>query len=224
MGNTNVTLASEIYHKLWAKISTLELKPGERLSESGIARSFGCSRVPVREAIRLLVSNGALEVLPQRGSFVTKIDTKQMEQFRYLREVLETRVVLQGFDKGLLNPLVPFMWSLIERQKNYLALNDFIRTLELDNEFHRIFYSVDNKEFVLEHTGEHEIHYYRARLLSMELEPRNMIIHQHRQIVEAIERCDRAGLEQALISHFTNVSNVLLDPSLVEEEYRAYLR
>lgn len=35
---------------------------------------------------------------------MTKIDTKQMEQFRYLREVLETRVVLQGFDKGLLNP------------------------------------------------------------------------------------------------------------------------
>ena len=39
MVNPNVTLASEIYHKLWAKISTLELKPGERLSESGIARS-----------------------------------------------------------------------------------------------------------------------------------------------------------------------------------------
>lgn len=223
MVNPSVTLPSEIYHKLWHQISTLQFKPGERLSEAGIARQFGCSRVPVREAIRLLVSEGALEVLPQRGSFVTKIDTEQVERSRYLREVLETRVVLQGFDKGLLPPMIPYLRSLVGRQEQKLALNDFIRTLELDNEFHRIFYAIDNKDFVLEHTGEYEIHYYRARLLSMELEPKNVMIYQHRSIIDAIECGDREELERSLISHFTNVSNVLFNPELVTDEYRDYI-
>lgn len=224
MVNPNVTLPSEIYHKLWTQISTLELKPGERLSEAGIARQFGCNRIPVREAIRLLVSEGALEVLPQRGSFVTKIDMEQVERSRYLREVLEAQVVLQGFDKGLLPPMIPYLRSLVGRQEQYLALHDFLRALELDNEFHRIFYSIDNKEFVLEHTGEYEIHYYRARLLSMELEPENVMIYQHRNIIDAIARGDRADLERSLIFHFTNVSHVLLNPELVTDEYRGYIK
>ena len=49
------------------------------------------------------------------------------------------------------------------------------------------------------------------------------MIYQHRSIIDAIECGDREELERSLISHFTNVSNVLFNPELVTDEYRDYI-
>lgn len=220
----NTALPYEIYHKIRDDISYLNLKPGTKLSEAGIARQYGCSRVPVREAFKHLVREGVLETFPQRGNFVTKINMASVRESRYLREVLETKVVLTDFDKGLLTPIVSYLNSIVNRQLECLAVNDYNKTWDLDNEFHRIFFAIDNKEFALAHTGNYEIHYMRARLLSLMLEPQGSImIKQHRDIINAIVNGDRAELEHILYSHFTNVSNTLSMDTVAERGYSDYI-
>ncbi|MGN0974637.1 MAG: GntR family transcriptional regulator [Gemmiger sp.] len=219
--STTITLADEIYHYLWIQISSLQLKPGEKLSEARLAREFNCSRIPVREAVRLLVADGALDVQPQRGSFVSLIDRRQLERVRYLREVLECEVALSAFDEGTLQPILPYLESVVNSQKEQLALSAYDEAFRLDGEFHKIFYVMAHKEFVLEHTGQNDIHYMRARLLALRNERDNQMVTQHMQILDAIRSSDRTALREAFNVHLKNV-NVMISTSPAMVPYESY--
>lgn len=171
-----LTATDQIYLSLWNQICSLDLLPGEKLSEVRLAAEFECSRVPVREALHRLAADGAVDVFPKRGSFVSLIDRQQVEQTRYLREVLETHVC--------------------------------------DEDFHHIFYSLAHREFVLEHTGPQNVHYRRARLLSIHHEAKETIIEQHTDILEAIRANDRERLQNAIFTHLNNVNVVMQGPSM----------
>ena len=209
--NTNmVSMADTIYHYLWNQIVYLQLLPGTKLSEAGLARQFGCSRIPVREAVQRLTAEGALRVEPQRGSFVTHIDLEALEKVRYIREVLETRIVLDDFDKGLLcgGPVIPLLKSLVNRQEELIKVNDYEEVFHLDTEFHRTFYTIDHKEFVFPFTGWNDINYLRARLLTLKSEQKDIMVRQHREIIDNIETRNRDGLQKALICHYANVTSI----------------
>ena len=90
-----------------------------------------------------------------------------MEQTRYLREVLETHVCLEAFDSGALTAICPYLCSIVEQQRTARAMDDIATVFRLDEDFHHIFYSLAHREFVLEHTGPQNVHYRRARLLSI---------------------------------------------------------
>ena len=203
---TNLT--QTIYHHLWHEIAYLHLLPGEKLSEVKLAKEFNCSRVPVREAIHLLVADDALEARPQRGSFVTLINLQQLSRIRYLREALEHKIIMDGFRSGAFESALPYLEFLTERQEEMLRASSYEQAFQLDIEFHPLFYNLTNKEFVIAHTGERDIHYLRARLLSLQLEKPLTMPYQHRAIVTAIKEHDEAALEKAIFEHLSNVNTV----------------
>ena len=218
-------LPEEIHYYLWNRIATLELRPGVKLSELGLAEQFNCSRIPVREAVRRLNIEGALESQPQRGSFVSKINLDKVRKVRYLREVLETRVVLDAFDAGLLDPLVPLLRGMINDQKTMISFNEMEKLTEADTLFHDFFYHLQHKEFVQEHTGRYDIHYIRARRFALGVERSDdrkyddsiNIVSQHERIADAIEGHDRQALEDELKHHFRNINHTLEKVSANEE-------
>ena len=66
----------QAYATLRHAIVTLRLRPGQLLSEQGIAQQLHTSRTPVREAFIKLAETGLMRVLPQRGTFVRKISQR----------------------------------------------------------------------------------------------------------------------------------------------------
>ncbi|MBE6907249.1 GntR family transcriptional regulator [Marasmitruncus massiliensis] len=222
MGTTSQTsanLSQVIYQHLWYEISTLHLKPGEKLSEVKLARQFNCSRIPVREAIHLLVADGALETQSQRGSFVTLIDLEQLERIRYLREALEIKIMMDGYRSGCFDPIIPYLESLVARQEELMNASAYEIAFQMDIEFHKIFYNLTKKEFVLDHTGEKDIHYLRARLLSLQHESPIIMPSQHRAIINAIKVHDDDALEKAVYHHLNNVNILIQDKQLDLESY-----
>ena len=126
-----LTATDQIYLSLWNQICSLDLLPGEKLSEVRLAAEFECSRVPVREALHRLAADGAVDVFPKRGSFVSLIDRQQVEQTRYLREVLETHVCLEAFDSGALTAIYPYLCSIVEQQRTARAMDDIATVFRL---------------------------------------------------------------------------------------------
>lgn len=222
-------LPDEIHYYLWNKIATLELKPGVKLSELKLAEQFNCSRIPVREAVRRLNVEGALESQPQRGSFVSPIDLCEVKRVRFLREVLETRIVLDAFDANLLTPLVPLLRGMVRDQKSMLSFNELEKLTDADTQFHDFFYHLENREFVQAHTGRYDIHYIRARRLALGIERSDSqryddslnIVLQHDRMIDAIEKGDRNALQDELILHFRNINHTLED-ILNRNEFREY--
>lgn len=212
---TNFT--TTIYQYLWHEIATLKLLPGSKLSEVKLARTFNCSRVPVREAIHLLAKDGALESRPKAGSFVTYIDLEHLEHIRYLREALECKIILEGCRNRLFDPIIPYLNDLINRQKAYINASAFELAFQLDTEFHRIFYNLTHKEFVLAHTGENDIHYLRARLVALRYDDPAILPTQHQTIVNALIIHDEDALQKAILLHLNNI-NVIYTTRIPEAE------
>jgi GntR family transcriptional regulator, rspAB operon transcriptional repressor len=78
-----------IYETLRRKMLTLELPPGAALSENELAASLGVSRTPVRESLILLAEEGLVQIFPQVGTFVSRVDPQKVAEAQFLREAIE---------------------------------------------------------------------------------------------------------------------------------------
>lgn len=83
------TLAERLFSALAERIATGDLRPGERLRQDDVAREFGASHVPVREAFRKLEAEGLVQSEPRRGVRVAAIDRARHFETTEMRAVLE---------------------------------------------------------------------------------------------------------------------------------------
>ncbi|MGL6114390.1 MAG: GntR family transcriptional regulator, partial [Cetobacterium sp.] len=74
------------YRVLKENIMNLNLEPGEAIGEIDLSRELNVSRTPLREAIVQLIEEKLLEVFPQKGTFISKIDLTLVEEAIFLRE------------------------------------------------------------------------------------------------------------------------------------------
>jgi DNA-binding GntR family transcriptional regulator len=90
LGDQDLSLHGKVIEELRQAILSGRLKPGERLVEGRLADEFGVSRNPVREAIRVLASEGLVEVTARRGASVASMSEQEA------RETIEVRALLEG--------------------------------------------------------------------------------------------------------------------------------
>ncbi|MGY6500651.1 MAG: GntR family transcriptional regulator [Acidimicrobiales bacterium] len=87
------TLNEVVAAAIRADIITGRYAPGDRLAEERLATEHSVSRNPIREAIRRLESEGFVEVLPNRGATVGRVDERQAQELLQVRSALETLVI-----------------------------------------------------------------------------------------------------------------------------------
>lgn len=78
-----------VYNRLRQAVIKGKLKPGQKLVMADLAKSFGLSETPVREAIRRLESEGYVDFTPHTGAVVTEIDERQIVEIYLIRTELE---------------------------------------------------------------------------------------------------------------------------------------
>lgn len=80
------------YEAIKSAILDLELKPGEQLVETALARKLGTSTVPVREALLRLDRDGFVKLVPFKGAYVTPVTEDDLREIFELRQLLEGRL------------------------------------------------------------------------------------------------------------------------------------
>lgn len=93
------TLSEEVASRLRVAIRNGELTTGTRLVEQETAHRLGVSRVPVREAIQILVDEGLVRKSPHRGAYVYLPTRKEIDEIASLRLVLECFVVERAIER-----------------------------------------------------------------------------------------------------------------------------
>jgi len=83
-------LYMQVADRLRDQIYQHELTPGDAIDEMALCERFGISRTPLREALKVLNSEGLIELIPRRGSFVRSMDIEE------LNELFPVMVVLEG--------------------------------------------------------------------------------------------------------------------------------
>src|SRR3569833_167391 len=90
------TSASTIYRDLQRQIVKMDLRPGTALGEQMLADRYGVSRTPVREAVIRLSEEGLVDVLPQQGTFVSRLDITLIPEAVIIRQALEGATVQEA--------------------------------------------------------------------------------------------------------------------------------
>ena len=86
------TNGNDVYNFLVIAIEQGQLKPGTRLREADLAKSFGVSRTPIREGLKRLEAQGLAVHQPNRGMVIPTLDNDQLNELYVVREVLEGMV------------------------------------------------------------------------------------------------------------------------------------
>lgn len=201
-------------------IISLELEPGTAISENELAMELGISRTPVREAIIDLAKNSIIETYPQRGSYVSLIDPKMVEEARFLRRVLDTAVIEAACEMD--DPeQIKKLEDNVQLQEFYLDKNDADKIFVLDNEFHKGIYTLAKKDLVFEMRSTMMIHFDRVRTLSVETVKDMKIVNDHRGMLEAIRNKDKE-LAVSLVNKHLNRYQV--DENMIREQYPGYFK
>ncbi|MGN7457121.1 GntR family transcriptional regulator [Paenibacillus pasadenensis] len=211
------------YRRLRAEILSLELPPGTAISEKDVSLRFGVSRTPVRECFVRLAQEGLLDIYPQRGTYVSRIDAHLVEEARFLREQLEAAVVRLAAADGL-DPV-----SLAELEANLLLQQsclddgqDGSRMFRLDEEFHARLFAACGKSHTWSVIGSAGVHLNRSRRLRLAADPDwRHLLEQHRAILQAIRERAPERAERVMREH---LQLVRLDRARLAELYPDYFR
>jgi DNA-binding GntR family transcriptional regulator len=87
------TAQEAVLAELRRAIVTGELKPGEQVLQDALAERFGVSRVPLREALKILEGEGQVVYRPHRGYFVAELDVDDLREVYRIRDLLESEAV-----------------------------------------------------------------------------------------------------------------------------------
>ena len=201
------TVGPQVYRILREQIIQAELLPGERLSESDVAKTLAVSRQPVREAFIKLSEEGLVQVLPQRGTFVTKISVASVMDVRFVREAIEADVVRVVAETHQVETIAELRRQIAEQRK--VPQQDRAGFLRLDEHFHRTLAAAAGKAYAWDVIESVKAQMDRVRFLSVDDMHVGRLIDQHEKIVEAIAAGDKAAAEEATRLHLREILSSL---------------
>jgi DNA-binding GntR family transcriptional regulator len=219
-------MARQLTRALRQAIVTMQISPGEMLSEQDLARRFGVSRSPVREALIKLSEAGLVRVLPQRGTQVVKISRAGVEDARFIREAVESAVVREAAMKA--GPaMIAELNASLTKQRRAQRSKTTSEFLDLDEEFHRLLAEAAGRPAAWQMIEDVKPQMDRVRFLDMaQATPRHIVVAQHVVIVDAIKARDPVAAEKAMRQHLSEILRSLPElaaqhPDLFEWEPEA---
>lgn len=213
------TVRSYAYRVLYENIMTMRLTPGTAMSEQDIAVLLSISRTPVREAFIHLAQQDLLEILPQRGTFVSKINTEQISEFRFLRVTIE-KAIVELACQGLPKESEDHLRHCLTEQEEYVRTKDTARFFTSDNHLHQTIYEGCGKSHIWQIVQDANLDYLRARALNVaEAEQLELLYSQHQAIIQAILAHDTKTAITVMEDHINKVVN---DVAVLKHDYPDY--
>lgn len=201
-------------------IISLALEPGSRVSENELAAEMGLSRTPVREALIELGNYGIVEIYPQHGSVISKIDYRQIEESRFLRLALETAAVQEACEAASFEDLEELADN-VQIQKMYLDNGNAKMLMKMDNKFHKAIFAICDKLLSYTLMQNMAVHFDRVRQLSLTTVKNIKIVEDHQNILAAIKARDKEQAKEHMVTHLTRYKT---DKSLIHEKYHHLIR
>lgn len=176
-----------VYRFLKFNIMQMKLIPGSALSEKEISQLLGVSRTPVREAFIQLSQEYLLDILPQKGTYVSLIDIENVEESKFLRETVEKAVIAIACVEFPTDQLFELQSNIV-LQELCIEQKNYLKFYELDESLHKTIFMGCKKARIWSMIQQMNTHYNRVRILNMaggyNVLP---VLDQHKDLVRAIK-------------------------------------
>jgi len=200
------SLMTVVLDNIRRRILTGEFRPAQKINESEIAVNLGISRSPVREAFRILERDGLITTLPRKGSYITDISLKDLDELFEVRKILECyaldcikkrankspdkiKPMIEELEKNLFKKHDPFSvisgfhYSLVELSHNF-------RLIEL----YKILAVSLRRYWLIYHSKQGQ---------------RDISLEHHQNIVNILKKGDYPGTKKLLKKHIRYVKGIV---------------
>ncbi|EBA00063.1 GntR family transcriptional regulator [Marinobacter sp. ELB17] len=187
-----------------------ELEPGSRISEKELCEAFEVSPTPLRQALKVLVSEGLVEMLPNRGAKVTEVDVQEVA------DLFDVMTVLEGLSGTLLasrasDAEIAEIRGLHECMMEQFRNNQRREYFQLNQAIHRRLSEIAGNRVLLELETSLTLKITRARYAAnMQMGRWEESAREHEYFVEALERRDAQGLSAAMSLHMRKTGNAVI--------------
>jgi DNA-binding GntR family transcriptional regulator len=196
-------LSEQIAEAIVSMIAAGTLAPGQRLVESDIAERFHTSRVPVREAVKILEAQGILATTPYRGTHVGEFGPREQAQLTEVRVALEKLIVRQAAALVRAHPqALASLDRALSRMAECVLTGNRIGLNRADVEFHRAMTLLTGNAILITLWGAIAHHVLIGFGLSNERYPDSAaVLAQHQKLRATLLSAPPETLESAIEAH-----------------------
>jgi DNA-binding GntR family transcriptional regulator len=208
----NGTSKNLIYKELRRSIILGHRTSGERLDLEALARSYGTSVTPVRDALQMLSQEGLVTIKPRSGYFVTRITLKQLRDMLELREILEVAAI----ERASACITDERLEQLEHVHAGYTADDDESndRYASENRRFHYLIAQASGNQELAEMLG--RLHDRLARFIVLARGGETMEL-RHMRLIEALRTRDVAVARQAMLDEVHETREYIVERVIQEE-------
>jgi len=197
--------SAAIYRALREDILGMRRRPGDPIVEKQIARAYGVSRTPVREAMLRLADEELVDIYPQSGTFVARIPVDELPEAMEIRAALEERMSAFAAERAS-DVDIAGLRACVERQRNAVDARDQETFHREDETLHRLTADISGFPRFWSMIEQVKLQIDRYRRLTLP-EPGRMaaVLVEHERIVEAIAARDPVAAIRATQAHMASL-------------------
>lgn len=206
-------LANEAYSTLKESIMNNEFKPGDCLSENALAQALGMSRTPIREAIKVLSSEGLLEIHNGIGAFVKHITLKEIHDIFEVRSALECAAVDSALGRITDQELEQLekTWSTLQEEVSAGKVLGWKLLADHDYTLHEFLVVKCDNAYIIDIVDSIRMKISRFQKVSaVALGDELDTIRQHLELIELMKSRKPDALKQALKMHIQQAEEYIL--------------
>ncbi len=208
-----------VYETLLDQIVSLEILPGTKLSETEVARRFGVSRQPVRNAFTRLGNEDLLLIRPQKATKVRGFSMERLELARLVRRAVELEVIygaIQIWDSEREAQLA----ENLDLQEKAFSDGDLTEFHALDYDFHKLIYVLGGKPMAFDVMLECKQKVDRLCMLSLEEDSAaNRILSDHHEIANGLASGDLERAQRSVRKHLARLDETISSIHSSHPEY-----
>lgn len=195
------SLANRVFLSLRGAILELEFRPGEILRKGEICSLLGVSRSPVSEAVTRLAAEGLVKIVPQAGTFVARFSMAEIREGAFLREALELAAV-EALAGAITEDQLLMLRRNLRVQEALIGDGDAAGFYQMDAAMHEMMMDFTGFPKLAQFARTAWVQVNRTRRLVLP-EPGRIedTLHEHREIVAALEARDPQAARDATRAH-----------------------
>ncbi len=205
------TATDMVFDQLHEEIVSLKLLPGTKLSEVEIARRFGVSRQPVRDAFSRLESQDLLLIRPQKATKVRGFSMERIAHSRFVRLAVELEVLRSAcsvWDDSKAETLA----ENLHQQKQAVASDNSEAFHALDYQFHKLICELGGHKLAFNTIQECKQKIDRLCVLSLGREQEAAILlEDHRELADALKRNAPDAATSVARRHLARLDDTITD-------------
>ena len=195
-------------------------KPGDRLVESALAKKFGASQAPVREALKALAEMGFVTLVPYKGTIVRKMTKHE------IWETVSVRSVLESFAAGLCAKVITDkqiekLEQIAECMIKAAEVGDIEKRIDCNNEFHDEIINISGHELVKKLATNLRFASWSYTTGTYTMMNQLAIAQRHAQIIDCMKAHDSQAAENVMREHITDTLESFLENYKDDEENKS---